>query len=166
MTVTMIDGCRRVAGAGLLAAAMLVASCGGGEQVSSFRASRVIAFGDEMSLIVDANNDGNGRKYTVNQTTSSTDPTLECRFNELWIQSVANVYKLAFPQCNHGASAVPAPSSRIRAGAGARAADLSAQIDAQLAESAFRSGDLATVMIGQNDVLALYAQYPAVGSRS
>ncbi len=162
MTVTMIDGCRRVVGAGLLAAATLLASCGGGEQVSAFRASRVIAFGDEMSLIVDVNNDGNGRKYTVNQTTSDSDPTLECRSNALWIQSVARLYNLVFPQCNHGSSAVAAPSSRIRAGVGARAADLPAQIDAQIAESAFRSGDMATVMIGQNDVLALYAQYPTV----
>ena len=162
MTVTMNEWCRRVAGVGVLVAATLVASCGGGDQVSTFRAGRVIAFGDEMSLIVDVNNDGNGRKYTVNSTVSTTDPTLECAFNRLWIQIVASHYGLVFPECNHGADAVAAPSSRIRAGVGARAADLSAQIDAQLAEGSFRDGDLATVMIGQNDILALYAQYPGV----
>jgi phospholipase/lecithinase/hemolysin len=158
----MSDGCRRWVGAGVLAMATLVASCGGGEQVSTFRASRVIAFGDEMSMIVDINNNGNGRKYSINQTTSETDPTLECSFNQIWVQRVARFYNLVFPQCNHGAGAVPSPSSRIRAGAGARAADLSAQIDAQIAESPLRAGDMATVMIGQNDILALYAQYPAV----
>ena len=163
MTVKMIDGSRRLVAAGLLAAATLLASCGGGEQVSAFRASRVIAFGDEMSLIVDVNSNGNGRKYTVNQTTSATDPTLDCRLSPLWIQSVAGFYGLVFPQCNYGSSAVAAPASRIRAGVGARAADLSAQIDAQIAESALGSGDLATVMIGQNDILAIYAQYPSVG---
>lgn len=160
MTLTMNDGCRRVVGAGLLAATVLLASCGGGDQVSTFRASRVIAFGDEMSLLVDVNNDANGRKYTVNSTVSTTDPTLECSFNRLWIQIVANHYNLVFPECNHGTNAVTAPSSRIRAGVGARADDLSTQIDAQLAESSFRDGDLATVMIGQNDILALYAQFP------
>ena len=162
MTLTMNDWCRRAAGAGALATAVLLASCGGGDQVSTFRASRLIAFGDEMSLIVDVNNDGNGRKYTVNSTVSTTDATLECAFNRIWIQFVADFYDLVFPQCNHGPSAVAAPASRIRAGVGARAADLRTQIDAQLAESPFRDGDLATVMIGQNDILALYAQYPGV----
>jgi outer membrane lipase/esterase len=162
MTLTINDWCRRVAGAGVLAAAVLLASCGGGDQVSTFRATRIIAFGDEMSLIVDVNNDGNGRKYTVNSTTSATDPTLECSFNRLWTQLVADAYDLVFPECNHGPSAVTAPASRIRAGVGARAADLRTQIDAQLAESSFRDGDMATVMIGQNDIIALYAQYPGV----
>ncbi|HEX2542860.1 MAG TPA: SGNH/GDSL hydrolase family protein [Caldimonas sp.] len=162
MTVKMSSGCRRLVGAGLLAAAMLAASCGGGDQVETFRASRVIAFGDEMSLIVDVNNDGNGRKFTVNQTRSDTDPTLECTSNRIWIQDVARRYNLNFPQCNHGSSAAASPASRIRAGVGARTTDLAAQIDAQIAESPFRAGDLATVMIGQNDILALYAQYPGV----
>jgi len=163
MTLTMSDMCRRLLGGGLLAVAALAASCGGGDQVSTFKASRVIAFGDETSVIVDAGNTGNGRKYTVNSTLSESDPTIECRFNQLWIQRVAGIYNLVFPECNHGATAVAAPSSRIRAFAGARAADLSAQIDAQLAESSFRDGDMATVLIGQNDILALYAQYPGVG---
>ena len=160
MTLTMNDWCRRVAGAGLLAATVLLASCGGGEQVSTFRASRIIAFGDAMSLIVDVNNDGNGLKYTVNSTASETNPTLECSFNRLWTQLVADAYDLVFPECNHGPSAVAAPSSRIRAGVGARAADLRTQIDAQLAEGPFRDGDLATVSIGQKDIMALYAQFP------
>jgi hypothetical protein len=162
MTVKMSDGCRRLVGAGVLAAAMLVASCGGGDQVETFQATRVIAFGDEMSLIVDVNNNGNGRKFTTNQTTSDTDPTFECRFNPIWIQNVAGRYDLVFPQCNHGSDAVAAPTSRIRAAVGARTSDLAAQIDAQIADSPFRAGDMATVMIGQNDILALYAQYPAV----
>ena len=55
------------------------------------------------------------------------------------------------------------PPSRIRATFGAKAADLSAQIDAQqIAESPFQAGDLVTVLVGANDVLEQYAQYPAV----
>ena len=66
-----------------------------------------------------------------------------------------------FPTCNPAGSAVFDPPNRIRATVGARAADLSAQIDAQLAESDFRDGDLVTVLVGANDVLPQYAQYPA-----
>ena len=143
------------------AAALGLAACGGGEQVSEFRPTRVIAFGDEASLIVDLNADANGRKYTVNSTTSATDTTLDCRQNPLWVQQVAGRYGFVFPQCNYGATAVANPTARIRAAAGARSADLTTQIDAQLAESAIGQGDLATVLIGVNDVVAAYAAYPA-----
>ena len=67
-----------------------------------------------------------------------------------------------FPTCNPAGSAVFDPPNRIRATVGARAADLSAQIDAQLAENGFRDDDLVTVLVGVNDVLSQYTQYPAV----
>ena len=78
-----------------------------------------------------------------------------------WVQSVAILYGLVFPECNHGIPPVVAPVSRIRAAAGARAADLAGQIDAQQAERALGAGDLVTVMIGANDVLAAYQNFPA-----
>ena len=161
MTVKLIGPRRWALGCGLVAAALL-ASCGGGEQVSRFRASRLIAFGDELSLIVDVNGDGNGSKYSVNATVSSSDPTLSCTANGLWTQYVARIYGLVFPQCNPGPTPVSAPTSRIRAALGAKAADLSAQIDAQSAESGYGSGDMATVLVGTNDILEQYAQYPSV----
>jgi outer membrane lipase/esterase len=153
---------RRVFAGAALAASLLAAGCGGGQQVSRFHASRIVAFGDESSLIVDTNNDANGSKYSVNATVSSTDPTLDCAANPLWIQDVANQYGLVFPQCNHGIGTAILPTSRIRAAFGARAADLGAQIDAQQAESPLGDGDLVTVMVGANDVIAEYEQYPAV----
>ena len=58
--------------AGVLASALL-ASCGGGEQVSTFTASRVIAFGDESSLI-----NSNGSKYTVNALVSGSTTAFDC----------------------------------------------------------------------------------------
>lgn len=149
-------------GAALLAAAAAVAGCGGGEQEQTFEAGRVIAFGDETSLIVDLRGDANGNKYTVNGTVSDTDPALDCKTNPIWIQEVAELYNLVFPQCNPAPNAAVNPQSRIRAAFGARAADLATQIDAQLAESSFRDGDLATVLVGVNDVLAQYAQFPGV----
>jgi len=159
------DDRRRVLGCIVVTAAMLLAvACGGsGEPTTRFRASRVIAFGDESSLIVDLAGDANGHKYSVNATVSDTDPTIACAVNPIWIQSVATLYGLVFPQCNPGPIPDPAPVSRIRAALGARSADLAAQIDAQQAESPLHSGDMVTVMVGANDVLAQYAQYPTVG---
>ena len=165
MTLTLKSLRRSALGAGVLACGLWLASCGGGNQVSKFTAKRVLAFGDESSLIVDVNGNGNGYKYAINGTVSSTDPTIACALNVLWIQSVANVYGLVFPQCNTSTPPVASPS-RIRAGLGAKAADLSAQIDAQQAESAIGEGDMSTVMVGENDVLSLYLQYPTVSEAS
>ena len=162
MTVTLKSLCRAALGAGVLAGALLTASCGGGSQVSTFRATRVLAFGDETSLIVDANGNSNGLKYAINGTVSATDPTVSCSLNPLWIQSVARLYNLVFAQCNTATPPVASPTSRIRATLGAKAADLSAQIDAQQVQSPIGAGDISTVLVGENDVLSLYLQYPAV----
>ena len=162
MTVKLMGPRRWALGCGLVAAAWLTASCGGGEQVSKFHASRILAFGDESSLIVDVSGDGNGSKYSINATVSSSDPTISCRLNGLWTQYVANVYGLVFPQCNPGPTPVSAPASRIRAALGAKAADLSGQIDAQSSESAYGGTDLAMVLVGMNDIIEQYSQYPSV----
>ena len=154
---------RRLGGAAL-AATLLVAACGGsGEPTTRFHASRVIAFGDESSLIVDTRNDANGSKYSVNATVSDTDQTFVCGSNAVWSQSVAASYGLVFPQCNPPATAVAAPTSRIRAAFGARSTDLGAQIDAQQADSPLGAGDMTTVLIGEHDVLAEYQKYPTIG---
>jgi outer membrane lipase/esterase len=162
MTVTLSDVGRRALAGVAVTAGVLAASCGGGQQVSQFHPSRIVAFGDETSLIVDLNNDGNGSKYTVNATVSTTDPTIACALNPIWVQSVAASYGLVFPQCNPPATAVSTPTSRIRATFGAQAADLAAQIDAQQAESPLGAGDMVTVLVGDNDVINQYLQYPAV----
>ncbi len=167
MTLTLKSLRRSALGAGVLVCSLWLASCGGGgNQVSKFTAKRVLAFGDESSLIVDVNGNGNGYKYAINGTVSSTDPTIACASNALWVQSVAKVYGLVFPQCNTATPPAASPSSRIRAALGAKAADLSAQIDAQQAESSIGDGDMSTVMVGENDVLSLYLQYPTVSEAS
>jgi len=153
---------RRALGAAAIAAMLLISACGGGETTNNFRATRVVVFGDESSVIVDTNFDANGSKYSVNATVSATDPTLACFLNPLWVQSVASLYGLVFPECNNSVPPVVAPTSRIRAAFGARAVDLSAQIDAQQIESPLGAGDLVTVMIGANDVLAEYLNFPTL----
>ena len=141
--------------AGVLASSLL-ASCGGGEQVQSFLATRVIAFGDESSVI-----NTNGSKYTVNALVSGSSTAIDCSSNLIWIQSVAAAYGLVFPQCNP--NAVLDPVSRTYAANGAKVADLSAQIDQQIAAGGFVSGDLVTVLVGPNDIVAQFVQYPATG---
>jgi len=151
---------RALGGVAVVVAALVAASCGGGEPTTRFHASRVIALGDESSMLVDSG-DHNARKYSVNAIVSDTDQTVVCANNPLWVQSVATFYGLVFPECN-AANPVAFPVGRIRAQFGARAADLAAQIDAQNAESAIQAGDMVTVMVGMYDVLAAYQQYPTV----
>ena len=165
MTVNSREKRGHAFGVAALAATLLVAACGGSsEPTTRFHATRVIAFGDESSLIVDTRNDANGSKYSVNATVSTTDQTFVCSLSAIWSQSVAAFYGLVFPQCNPPINAVVAPTSRIRAAFGARSADLAAQIDAQQAESPLGAGDMTTVMIGLHDVLAEYRQYPTVSA--
>jgi len=154
----------RAALASVLACAALV-SCGGGEQVAPFRPTRVIALGDELSLIEDVNADANGRKYTVNALLSpTTDPnTLSCQANPIWPQMVATNYRIVFPQCNQQPNAQDNPTGRIRAQVGAHVADIAGQIDAQTAESPFAATDFVTIMVGLHDILDQYAQFPNVG---
>ena len=155
------DLLRRALGGVVVAAALLGAACGGDSEQNRFVATRLVAFGDESSLLVDSG-DHNARKYSVNGIVSDTDPTIACATNPIWIQAVATLYGLVFPECNPGPTPVVDPPSRIRASFGARAADLAAQIDAQQAEIPLQSGDIATVMVGANDVIAEYAQYPTL----
>jgi len=162
MTVNSKDKRSRARGVAALAATLLVAACGGsGEPTTTFRANRVIAFGDESSLIVDTRNDANGSKYSVNATVSTSDQTFVCGANAIWSQSVAAFYGLVFPECNP--NKVVAPVSRIRAAYGARVADLAAQIDAQQAESPLGPGDMTTVLLGEHNILDEYRKFPLVG---
>ncbi len=162
MTVKLSDGSRRVLAGMAICAALLATSCGGSSTSTKFIPGRIISFGDESSMIIDVNNDSNGAKFTVNAVVSSTDPTLVCGGNSVWNQSVAASFGLVFPECNPGSTAITAPVSRIRATQGARAADLTAQIDAQQADTPVGPGDMATLLIGENDIIQQYLQYPAV----
>jgi len=149
-----LNGMRRSALCAGLVIAGLLTSCGGGKQSETFHAKRVLAFGDETSVI---NSDGS--KYTVNGVTANTT-TLDCTINPIWVQKVATSYGLVFPQCNP--AAVVAPASLIVATNGAKATDLVLQVDQQVANDGFVANDLATVLVGANDVVAQFQRYPAV----
>lgn len=151
--------------AGLLALAGL-ASCGGGGQVEPFEPNRILAFGDELSVI-----QADGRKYTVNAfritdstTTPPTESTTEvdCARSPIWIQIVASAFGLVFDRCPGTATTT---SGQVMAQAGHKVADLATQI-AAVQGAALNENDLALVMVGMNDILELYGNYPTTSRDS
>jgi outer membrane lipase/esterase len=151
-------------GAMAAAAGLLLVSCGGGSsQVDPFKPTRVLAFGDELSLV-----ESDGRKHSINgfKQTTAADGTvtesateLDCTRYPVWTQSVATSFGLPFANCL-GAAATA--GGQMLARTGDKVADLAAQI-AAVQGAAFNDDDLALVMIGMHDVLELYGQYPTRG---
>jgi outer membrane lipase/esterase len=140
-------------GCGMLALLGLLAACGGGtEQVTPFAPTRMLVFGDEMSVMT--NLPPQGRKYSVNAL--NTDGTgLDCLVRPLWTQILATTFLFAFEECNPTNQANTA--ANIFAEPGAQADDLPAQIErARALTGSFAATDLATVLIGANDVIDLY----------
>ena len=121
-----------------------LAGCGGSvDQVDPFQAKRVVVLGDELSLL-----DADGRRHGVNQV-AEDGITVQCSSLPTWTQTLAARFGLGFEGCPSTAGDA---SSVMRAAPGARAADLSAQIDGV----AFGQGDLVTVTVGLHDVLTQY----------
>ncbi|HEU4458736.1 MAG TPA: SGNH/GDSL hydrolase family protein [Methylibium sp.] len=160
--------------AALLALALL-ASCGGGDRVSTFRPTRMVVFGDENNVIVGPSGSvvdvagttvtaQPGAKYTVNALALNADGTpaggLACSSNPLWFQVVAGLYGFGFAECNPytGSAVAGFNFSRV----GARVGDVAAQVTAaNAALGGFTGTDLVMVMVGQRDILEAYANYPA-----
>jgi outer membrane lipase/esterase len=155
------DGLRStVLRAALVLTAAVLGACGGGEQVDRFQPTRLIAFGDETSVIenvagdADDPNGVNGRKYSVNFKNDAATPR-DCLAFPIWIQTLAISYGLVFPECNP--AGVATPSGVIRAQPNANSGDVKTQIDNFLLASSFNAKDLVTVLAGQHDVLEQYA---------
>jgi lysophospholipase L1-like esterase len=135
-----------------------LASCGGGTQVESFVPARVIAMGDEASLV-----NPDGTKFTVNGVVFTTDNTvtppvtapavpkaLDCASNQVWTQQVAYSFGMSFPGC---ATAGYTPTGVMLATAGATVTGLTSQVNTYLGGTV-NSNDLVTVMVGTNDIIA------------
>ena len=135
-------------------AAMVVAACGGASgAIEPFKPERLLVMGDEQSILLP-----DGRKYGINAYATGTS-TIDCATHPLWVQSVAAVFGLTFAECNPNAAT--SINAQIYARVGAKAADVNAQIDRALAAGAFAEKQMVTMYFGMNDVLELYAQYPA-----
>lgn len=143
----------------VLAAAGLVSACGGGtEQIEPFVATRLIALGDESSVLT-----SEGKRYGINGLDATTG-LLNCAANPIWVQSVASAFGLVFRECNPNNAATT--TALMYASAGAKVADVRARIDAHFANGSIGPKDLVTLMVGANDVLELYGQYPAQSADS
>ncbi len=140
--------------------AVLAACGGGGGQIEPFRPTRLLSFGDEASVITPA-----GLKYSVNDFKRGTDgaitapETLDCTSRPIWTQSLASQFGLVIANCNPNNATV---SSALYAQVGAKVADVRAQIDQHLASGTVGPKDLITILVGQNDILELYRQYPTL----
>lgn len=151
----------RRGGAVAIAAAAVLAACGGGtSQVETYSPNRMISFGDEASLIVD---DGaaNGRKYTVNGL--DTNAARDCTLTPIWSQVLATHYGFVYAACNKSAAT---PKAFARALVGAKVGDPATGISAQIAEQqsvggGLKAGDLVTVMMGVHDLVELNEQVQA-----
>jgi phospholipase/lecithinase/hemolysin len=131
----------------------LLASCGGGTtQYDRFVPGRILAFGDDSSSFTPT-----GRTYSVNGLNANNE--VDCTVSPIWVQSLANNYGFVFAECN---PTFETPKARTLAFPGAKVDDVTAQVEAQVASGGFRDKDLATVFVGVNDILELYAQYPSL----
>jgi outer membrane lipase/esterase len=145
---------RRLTRLAAAAALALLAACGGSTtQYEAFTPERVVVFGDDNSVLT-----ATGRRYGVNGLDANGN--FDCNLEPLWMQSVAARYGYVFAECN--TATVPAvPKAVTLATVGARVSDAAgAQLAALQASGGVRDKDLVLVMIGINDVLELYAQYP------
>ncbi|RZJ09093.1 MAG: esterase [Rubrivivax sp.] len=138
-----------------VAAAALIAGCGGGgtAQIEPFAPTRVIAFGDESGAILPS-----GKRYTINGLDADTKQ-VDCRLNPVWTQVLASGFGFVFPQCN--VDFVALPQGIMYAAPGVKVADVRDKIDQHLSNDRFGPKDIVAIMVGVNDIVELYRQFPA-----
>jgi phospholipase/lecithinase/hemolysin len=140
--------------AAAVAAATLLASCGGGDPVERFVPERVIVFGDESVALVDSG-DHNAAKTTVNAL--DTGNTRVCGNHPLWTQVLAGAWGFVFGECNPN-NATPRALSYASV-TDNNAADVQAQINTFIAGAAgpFGPKDLVAVNAGTQDIVDAFA---------
>jgi hypothetical protein len=151
---------RRRWGIAAAVAAALLAACGGStSQYDPFVPQRLVSFGDESSALGDGTTAPRGANWSVNGLDAGGK--LDCSSQRIWTQLLADNYGFVFPECNY--RSVAEPQARSWARAGAKVADVAAQVDSAVRSGGVREGDLVTVLAGANDVIEIYRRYPASG---
>ncbi|MGM9491618.1 SGNH/GDSL hydrolase family protein [Ideonella sp. YS5] len=131
----------------------LLAGCGGSTStVDAFIPGRLLVFGDDLSTMT-----SDGRKYTVNA--ADENGLLQCQLNPLWVQTLAAQYAMVFAECNPDNQGNP--KAKMLAAAGATTEDMATQIRTFTSSDSIQPDDLATVLVGMNDVLQAYATWPS-----
>lgn len=135
----------------LLSLAAMLSSCGGSSgSVQAFVPARLLGFGDQLSLLT-----AQGKRWAINGLDANN--AIDCAGAPVAFQYLGSARGFAQVECPGSATEFKAIS---RAAAGAQADDLAAQVDAQVAAGGVKADDLAFVLVGMNDVLNLYAQFP------
>lgn len=143
---------RGALGAAALVSALALGACGGNVSRSEpYVPERLVAFGDEHSVI-----ESNGHKYTINAVDSTNTATFVCSSNPIWPQYVAQGYGFYFSQCNPNNVT---PKAVSYAAVGATVDDVITQVANNGA--GFTSTTLVTLMVGMHDVLNAYARVDA-----
>ena len=144
----------RRAAASLLAAGLVagLVACGGGtSQIEPFQPNRIIIVGDENAGLLP-----DGRNYAIN----GIDPTtlaVTCGSQPIWTQQIVSDFGLVLDNCK--AAGATDVRGITRTAPGAKAADLDAQIDAQLAVGPVGAKDLFVVMVGMHDIIDVYENF-------
>jgi outer membrane lipase/esterase len=131
--------------AALLACLVALVSCGGGtDQIEPFVPRQIILLGDETTVLTT-----DGKRYGINGL-NETSTAIDCGDLGVWSQNLVASFGIALDRCNPN----NVDTRAITRGApGAKAADLEAQITAQLNAGAPSPKDLFLVMIGLNDII-------------
>ncbi len=137
-----------------LSVAALLGACSDSQVVEPFVPDRVVAFGDDFSVILP-----DRRKYAVNDF---TDGQIDCQKNPIWVQSLAADFDKPMKDCP-GTSTSTSAVSLSYAEASAKVDDLRLQLDAHRAADAFGEKDLVTMFVGMHDILGEYAKLAADG---
>jgi phospholipase/lecithinase/hemolysin len=140
------QGLRRAALAAAVCVATLLSACGGGQTVSAFTPSRVVAFGDAS---VDLGQVG-GARYSINGTGG-----------QVWTERLASRFNLGLTTAAAGGTSYATGSARVvatpDAAGNAAVPTVADQISTFLAAGAPASGDLIVVSAGTGDVIAQMA---------
>lgn len=156
-----------------LCAAAVLSACGGGDRAEPYVPTRLVAFGDELSVIDDtitvtatntvtgaptSSGSGNGVKYTINGFNGTTG-ALDCTINPIWVQILASDFGMAFKEC---AGTYTTFAAESRAFKGAKTADAVARmVTLRTTAPVPTASTLATVQVGMNDVIDLAQQVRA-----
>jgi len=162
-------------GAALLSAGLLAACGGSTSRVDQFNPERLIVLGDEMSALVDRDNNGNGYNFAMNGLNSgdTTNSTIACNLTtqSIWVQRLASSFGLVFKECNPSALSEDRLQAYMLAKYGATVRTLQPQVDAfqaNIVHDALNSKDLITVLVGVNDIVEIYKDnlsYSAEGEK-
>jgi outer membrane lipase/esterase len=122
-----------------------LAACGGGtDAIEPFEPNQIILLGDETSVLTT-----DGKNYSINGRNTTTN-AIDCGLAPTWSQLLVANFGKTLDRCNPNNVT---PRAFTRGAAGAKAADIEAQINAQFNAGAPSSKDLFLLMVGLNDII-------------